>query len=119
MSDVPKGYKRTEVGVIPGDWEVKTVKSFTNVTSGGTPSTKVKEYWGGNIRWMNSGELNLKRILEVEGRITETGLNNSATKLIPENCVLVGLAGQGKTRNRCNEYGIAMHQSVNCGDFAL
>ena len=69
-------------------------KSF----AGGTPSTLNDEYWNGDIRWMNSGELNLKRVYEVQGRITEKGLNNSSTKLIPKDCVLIGLAGQGKTR---------------------
>jgi len=47
---------------------------------------------------MNSGELNLKLVVEVENRITQAGLENSSTKLIPKNCVLIGLAGQGKTR---------------------
>jgi type I restriction enzyme S subunit len=47
---------------------------------------------------MNSGELNLKRVSEVENRITELGFNNSSTKLLPKKCVLIGLAGQGKTR---------------------
>ena len=47
---------------------------------------------------MSSGELNLKRVEEVEGRLTEVGLHNSSTKLIPERCVLIGLAGHGKTR---------------------
>jgi len=81
-----------------GEWEVKRVGEFTDCTAGGTPSTLIPEYWDGNIRWMNSGELHLKKVEEVEGRITEEGLVNSSTKLIPEKCVLVGLAGQGKTR---------------------
>lgn len=93
-----EGFKNTEVGVIPNDWDTPCIKDFTDLLSGGTPSTRINEYWGGNIRWMNSGELNLKRVYEVEGRITELGLKNSATKLIPSNCVLIGLAGQGKTR---------------------
>lgn len=86
---------------LPGfseEWEVKGVGEFTDCTAGGTPSTRVLEYWGGNIRWMNSGELNLKMVSEVEGRITEEGLRSSSTKMIPPNCILIGLAGQGKTR---------------------
>jgi len=93
-----EGFKNTEIGIIPEDWETPCIKDFTDLLSGGTPSTRINEYWGGDIRWMNSGELNLKRVYEVEGRITELGLKNSATKLIPSNCVLIGLAGQGKTR---------------------
>ena len=77
---------------------IKQINEFTTVTAGGTPNTSNRAYWGGSILWMNSGELNLHKIFNVQGRITELGLNNSSTKLIPEKCVLVGLAGQGKTR---------------------
>ena len=79
-------------------WEMKCIREFTDCTSGGTPSTSNANYWGGSIRWMSSGELNLKLVAEVEGRITAEGLRNSSTKMIPERCVLIGLAGQGKTR---------------------
>ena len=81
-----------------GVWETRAIGEFTDCTAGGTPSTRDPAYWGGSIRWMNSGELNLKTVLEVEGRITEDGLQNSSTKMIPTSCILIGLAGQGKTR---------------------
>jgi len=81
-----------------GEWEMKKVAEFTGCTSGGTPITSNPQYWGGSIRWMSSGELNLKQVLEVAGRITDLGLSSSSTKMIPKKCVLIGLAGQGKTR---------------------
>lgn len=95
---IPQGYKYTELGIIPEDWEIKQISEFTDIITGGTPNTSLPEYWGGDIKWMNSGELNLKFVKDVEGRITNEGLNNSSTHLIPTNCVLIGLAGQGKTR---------------------
>ena len=81
-----------------GEWQVKCIGELTDCSAGGTPSTLVRCYWGGSIRWMSSGELNLKRVEEVAGRITKEGLRNSSTTMIPPKCVLVGLAGQGKTR---------------------
>lgn len=96
--NIPVGYKDSAVGVIPEEWEVYSLKSLTDITAGGTPSTSNKGYWGGDIKWMNSGELNLRKIYDTEGRITEEGLSKSSTKIIPANCVLIGLAGQGKTR---------------------
>ena len=81
-----------------GDWEEKKLGEITTLTSGGTPSTLKKEYWNGSIKWMSSGELNLKFIYDVQGRITDLGLKNSSTKIIPKECILIGLAGQGKTR---------------------
>lgn len=91
-------FKRTPVGNIPVDWAVKSIGELAECAAGGTPQTSIPEYWNGDIRWMNSGELNLKRVREVEGRITEAGLQNSNAKIIPIRCVLIGLAGQGKTR---------------------
>jgi type I restriction enzyme, S subunit len=102
---------------LPGfssDWKVKKIGEFTDCTAGGTPITIINSYWGGSIRWMNSGELHKKIVHDVEARITEEGLNNSSTKLIPPNCVLIGLAGQGKTRGTVaiNAVELCTNQSI-------
>jgi type I restriction enzyme S subunit len=112
--ELSKGYKQTEVGVIPEDWEVKKIGEITLSTAGGTPSTLIDEYWGGSIKWMSSGELHQKRVYDVEGRITDNGLKNSSTRIIPENCVLIGLAGQGKTRGTVaiNKVELCTNQSI-------
>ncbi len=97
------------------EWEDTTIGQISkNITAGGTPSTLKKEYWNGNIRWMNSGELNHKKVYEVQGRITDEGLKNSSTKLIPSHCVLIGLAGQGKTRGTVamNMVELCVNQSI-------
>ena len=97
-----------------GKWETKRIGDFTGCTAGGTPSTLISEYWGGIIRWMNSGELNNKIVHDVEGRITERGLRESSTKTVPPRCVLVGLAGQGKTRGTVaiNTVELCTNQSI-------
>lgn len=63
---------------------------------------------------MNSGELNLKRVYEVANRITEAGLKNSSTKILPVESVLIGLAGQGKTRGTVaiNYVPLCTNQSI-------
>lgn len=94
----PKGYKSSELGDIPEDWEIKQIIQFTDCTAGGTPSTSIASYWGGEHPWMSSGELHLKRVFDVSVRITDEGLGNSSTKYVPADSVLIGLAGQGKTR---------------------
>jgi len=112
--EIREGYKQTEVGVIPEEWECLSIGEFTHVRAGGTPSTYRREFWGGQIKWMNSGELNNKRIYDVSGRITEEGLKNSSTSLIPSECVLIGLAGQGKTRGTVaiNYVELCTNQSI-------
>lgn len=79
-------------------WITRSIGNLTEVYSGGTPSTGVSDYWGGDIPWMSSGELHQKRVKEVAGRITQLGYNASSARWVPPRSVLLGLAGQGKTR---------------------
>ena len=84
------------------------------VTSGGTPDSTNEKFWNGDIPWINSGELNNKRIYSVSNGITSLGLEESSTKLIPPRCVLIGLAGQGKTRGTAaiNYIELCTNQSI-------
>lgn len=102
---------------LPGfskEWAEKAIGTFATVVSGGTPSTFHSQYWGGSIPWMSSGELNLKRVHYVEGRITSAGLENSSTTMLPPYSVLIGLAGQGKTRGTVamNYFELCTNQSI-------
>ena len=71
----------------------------SNICSGGTPKSTVMEYYGGNIPWLNTKEINFSRIYDTEKKITEEGFNNSSAKWIPENSVIVAMYGAtaGKT----------------------
>lgn len=109
-----KGYKTSELGEIPEDWDVQKIGTFTDCTAGGTPSTSISSYWGGSNPWMSSGELHLKRVFDVVGRITDLGLANSSTKYVPAESVLIGLAGQGKTRGTVaiSKVALCTNQSI-------
>ena len=97
-----------------GKWETKRLGDFTDCTAGGTPSTLIPKYWDGSIRWMSSGELNDKIVYDVQGRITTRGLQESSARVIPPRCVLIGLAGQGKTRGTVafNTVELTTNQSI-------
>jgi type I restriction enzyme S subunit len=105
---------RTRLLGYDDEWTQTTVGQITGCVAGGTPSTAVPAYWGGAIRWMSSGELNLKRVEEVSGRITELGLQQSSAQLVPPWSVLIGLAGQGKTRGTAalNLIELSTNQSI-------
>lgn len=75
-------------------WPELALEEFTEVITGGTPSTSKPEYWkGGDIPWLNSGELNKRVITHSDNFITKAGLANSAARMMPENTVLVALTG--------------------------
>ncbi len=82
----------------PADWKPSTIGQVSECVLGGTPSTEVPRFWGGDIPWMASGDVHLRRIHEVPGRITALGLRSSNATLTSPPAVAVGLAGQGKTR---------------------
>lgn len=79
-------------------WQKKKIGEVCNLMTGGTPSRRKPEYFGGEIRWLVSGDINLGEIFDCEGRITEIGMKNSNAKLLPLNSVMIALNGQGKTR---------------------
>ena len=71
----------------------------SNICSGGTPKSTVAEYYGGNIPWLNTKEINFCRIYKTEKTISDEGFNNSSAKWIPANSVIVAMYGAtaGKT----------------------
>ena len=60
---------------------IKAISEFANVITGGTPSTRNKSYWDGDIPWLNSGALNHGEVTTPSKFITQEGLENSAAKL--------------------------------------
>ena len=85
---------------IPKGWEVKSLGEIALTSSGGTPTSTVQEYYkGGNIPWINSGELNNNFIVYTDNFITQTGMDNSSAKLVSEKSILLAMYGAtaGKT----------------------
>ena len=83
--------KNLKEGEFPKGWEVKKLGEVGEIVSGGTPSTKIPEYWGGKISWITPADLSSyqnKIIFHGKKSITETGLKNSSTRLIRKGSVL-------------------------------
>ena len=84
------GYKQTDIGLIPLDWEVKKLGAVTDVIGGGTPSTSIKEYWNGNINWFTPTEISeIKYSYSSKRKITSLGLNNSSARMLPIGTILL------------------------------
>lgn len=99
-TEIAEGYKNSPVGIIPEEWDVKRLEDIAEITSGATPSRKIADNWNGNIPWVTTSLLNNAKILSAEEYITQNGLNNSATKILPINTVLMAMYGQGQTRGK-------------------
>ena len=79
---------------------------------GGTPSTKKPEYWDGTIPWINSGEVNNFRILKPTKFITELGLAESNTKLLPIGTTVLAITGATLGQISLLEISTCAKQSV-------
>ncbi|MHB1661019.1 MAG: restriction endonuclease subunit S [bacterium] len=105
---IPKGYKKTELGIIPEDWQINRICELGKIVTGSTPSTRIKYYWGGNIPWVTPTDISAKKnIFTTERKITEDGLK--AIRELPENSILITcIASIGKNvilkkRGACNQ----------------
>lgn len=95
-----KEYKDTKLGRIPKNWKIENIGGVCKVVTGGTPSTSHPEYFGGNIRWLKSGDIKRLYIYDSEEKITQLGIDNSNAKIHPANTVAIALSGRGQTRGR-------------------
>ena len=81
-------------------WKQRKVGDIAGRTyGGGTPKTSVDEYWGGDIPWIQSSNLEEHRLFDVDiqKHITESGLQKSATQLVPKGSIaVVSHVGVGK-----------------------
>src|ERR1700733_783799 len=59
------------------------------VKGGGTPDKSVPAYWGGDIPWASVKDFKSTEINDTVDRITELGVANSATTIIPAGAILV------------------------------
>lgn len=76
---------------LPKNWKLTELREIGEIVSGGTPSTKSQDNFGGNIGWITPADLTNyigKHISHGRRNLTEKGLNNSSAKLLPKGSVL-------------------------------
>ena len=77
---------------VPEGWKRKKMVDVCETTGGGTPSTKVSEYWDGDIIWVVPTDVTRNEclvLLDSERKITEKGLRESSAQLVPEDTILM------------------------------
>lgn len=86
--------KYTEIGFIPNDWDILSLKEISDVTIGKTPPRKEQEWFSTNpndIKWVSIKDLGNSGtfIFETSEYLTEEAINNFNVKMIPKNTVLL------------------------------
>jgi len=89
----PARFQGSELGEIPEGWDVSEVGDVVTIVGGSTPSTKSSEYWdGGTIHWATPKDfssLSSRVLLDTERKITDLGLRQISSGLLPPGTVLM------------------------------
>lgn len=97
---------------VPEGWEKKTAWDVMEVLSGGTPKTKVPEYWDGSIPFFTPKDATYYAYsYETEKTISEEGLRNCNSRLYPKDTVFITARG---TVGKINLAQTAMAMNQSC-----
>lgn len=114
---IPQGYKQTEFGTIPLDWELCAFKDvLATFSSGATPYRGIPEYYNGDVRWISSGELNYNHIYDTLEHISQQAVRNTNLRIHKPGTFLMaitGLEAEG-TRGRCAFVGAPSATNQSC-----
>ena len=109
------------------NWSSATLYDVIEIIGGGTPKTAVQEYWNGDIPWLSVVDFNhgRKYVCRTEKCIIILGLENSITKLLKKDDIIisargtVGVAAVLRSSMAFNQscYGINPKKDLSNGDF--
>jgi type I restriction enzyme M protein len=76
---------------IDESWEKVELGKICKLVGGGTPSKKIDEYWGGEIKWLSCADFSIDPFYIESSlrKITSKGLNNSSSNLIKKGTVVL------------------------------
>ncbi len=91
---IKEGYKLTEVGVIPDDWEVKKIGDVCGFIVPGRNKPKI---FNGNIPWITTPDIKDGKIVNSSKSLLQISLDEAysiGSKIIPKGSVLMSCAGE-------------------------
>lgn len=94
-----------------GEWEQEKLGDVTTTFSGGTPTVGIKDYYGGNIPFIRSAEINANF---TELFLTKFGLENSSAKMVRKGDILYALYGATSGEVGISKINGAINQAILC-----
>lgn len=74
--DAPDLYKESKLGMVPKEWEEKTIEEIGNVVTGSTPSTAISEYYGNEFLFVSPADIQQNLyISNTEKKLTQSGFD--------------------------------------------
>ncbi len=94
------------------EWNETPIEDLClKVSSGGTPKSTNEDYYGGDIPWLNTKEINFNRIYDTEKHITQEGFENSSAKWVKKNSVIVAMYGATAAKVAMNMIDLTTNQA--------
>ena len=92
-----------------GGWILETIGTIADTFSGGTPTVGNREYYGGDIPFIRSGEISNDK---TELFITESGLSNSSAKMVDKGTILYAMYGATSGEVAISKISGAINQAI-------
>ncbi len=97
---------------VPDGWERKTAYDVMEVLSGGTPKTKISDYWDGDISFYTPKDAtDCAYVYSTQRMLTEDGLSNCSSKLYAKDTIFITARG---TVGKVNLAQAAMAMNQSC-----
>jgi type I restriction enzyme S subunit len=110
--EVKKGYKKTEVGVIPEDWDVRKLSDISMLATGTTPSTKDISNYGSEFLFVSPQDLGEhKWIRKAEKALSVKGF--SQARIFPANSILFTCIGSTIGKIGLTQFELTSNQQIN------
>jgi type I restriction enzyme S subunit len=94
VSAIPEGYKQTEVGVIPEDWEVVQVQDVCGFI---VPGRNKPRCFDGDIPWITTPDLDDGRVVHSSKSSLKVSLSEAkfvGSKVVPTDSVIMSCVGE-------------------------
>lgn len=111
-------FKKTEIGEIPEEWEVKSLDLIGEIVTGSTPKTSEKDNYGDEYLWVSPGDLGIKKyVTDTVKMLSNNGF--SKTRKLPKGAILVTCIGSTIGKMGIASSELSTNQQINsiiCND---
>ncbi len=107
-------FKKTEIGTIPEDWEIKELNEIGEIVTGKTPPTKNKEYFGKLVPFITPRDMTSNKFIKsTERYLSKEGKILLKNIVLPENSICVSCIGSDMGKVAINKYESITNQQIN------
>lgn len=110
------------------NWKVETclfsgsdtpLSDIADIGTGSTPSRTNAAYFGGDIHWVLTAEVDECEIHSTSETLTKQAIKDCALRIYPPDTILIAMYGQGKTRGKAALLRVPAAITQNCAGIVI